>query len=36
MHETRPIIGIIGGVGPYAGLDFIRNIFKNTKAERDQ
>lgn len=29
-------IGIIGGVGPYAGLDFMRNIFANTRAVRDQ
>ncbi|MCL2416492.1 MAG: amino acid racemase [Bacteroidales bacterium] len=29
-------IGIIGGVGPNAGLDFVRNIFANTIARKDQ
>jgi aspartate racemase len=32
----NPCIGIIGGVGPYAGLDFMRNIFANTRAVKDQ
>lgn len=27
---SRPIIGIVGGVGPYAGLDLNRKIFDNT------
>ena len=31
-----PIIGVIGGVGPYAGLDFVQKIFSNTLATRDQ
>jgi aspartate racemase len=31
-----PPIGIIGGVGPYAGLEFIKYIFKNTRAVKDQ
>jgi len=31
-----PIIGVIGGVGPYAGLDFVRKIFANTIANKDQ
>jgi aspartate racemase len=30
------LIGIIGGVGPFAGLDFMRHIFANTRAARDQ
>ncbi|MDR0569533.1 MAG: amino acid racemase [Spirochaetaceae bacterium] len=34
MKET--CIGVIGGVGPYAGLDFLRNIFANTRAVKDQ
>ena len=34
--ENLLIIGVIGGVGPCAGLDFLRKIFDNTKAERDQ
>ena len=31
-----PIIGVIGGVGPYAGLDFVQKIFANTIAIKDQ
>jgi len=34
-NETSPI-GVIGGVGPYAGLDFVRKIFANTLASKDQ
>ena len=30
------IIGVIGGVGPQAGLDFVQKIFTNTKAKKDQ
>lgn len=30
------VIGVIGGVGPNAGLDFVRNIFANTIARKDQ
>jgi aspartate racemase len=30
------IIGVIGGVGPQAGLDFVQKIFANTKAKKDQ
>ena len=30
------IIGVIGGMGPYAGLDLVRKIFDNTVASRDQ
>jgi aspartate racemase len=33
MHKKT--IGILGGVGPYAGLDLIRKIFDNTCAEND-
>ena len=29
-------IGVVGGVGPYAGLDLTRKIFDNTEAQRDQ
>jgi aspartate racemase len=32
----NPLIGVIGGVGPYAGLDFFRNILDNTVSSRDQ
>jgi len=39
-RETLPanmtIIGVIGGVGPEAGLDFVRKIFSNTLAVKDQ
>jgi len=31
-----PMIGIVGGVGPYAGLDLARKVFDNTVASRDQ
>ena len=30
------IIGVIGGVGPQAGLDFVQKIFSNTIAVKDQ
>ena len=30
------IIGVIGGVGPHAGLDFVQKIFSNTLANKDQ
>ena len=30
------MIGIVGGVGPYAGLDLLRKVFDNTMAEQDQ
>jgi aspartate racemase len=30
------IIGVIGGAGPQAGLDFVQKIFANTKAKKDQ
>lgn len=30
------MIGIVGGVGPYAGLDLARNIFNETIAGKDQ
>ena len=30
------MIGIVGGVGPYAGLDLAKNIFANTVATTDQ
>jgi aspartate racemase len=29
-------IGVIGGVGPYAGLDLVKKIFDHTVANRDQ
>ena len=33
---NSPIIGIIGGMGPYAGLDLHKKILDLVKAERDQ
>lgn len=30
------MIGIVGGVGPFAGLDLARNVFDNTLADSDQ
>lgn len=35
MTQT-PIIGIVGGVGPYAGLDIVQKIFDQTIANSDQ
>ena len=29
-------IGIVGGVGPHAGLDLTRKLFDHTRAETDQ
>ena len=36
MLKEPFFIGVIGGVGPYAGLDFFRNILTNTRAAKDQ
>ncbi len=33
---NQGIIGVVGGVGPYAGLDLVRKIFDQTVAENDQ
>lgn len=30
------MIGIVGGVGPYAGTDLLNKIFNNTRADTDQ
>ncbi len=30
------MIGIVGGVGPYAGLDLMKKVFDNTLAQIDQ
>jgi aspartate racemase len=32
----EPLIGVVGGMGPYAGLDLVRKIFDQTKAGTDQ
>ena len=34
--DERSAIGVLGGVGPYAGLDLIRAIFDETEAHADQ
>jgi aspartate racemase len=34
--EQGPIIGIVGGVGPYAGLDLSRKVLDQTRAATDQ
>ena len=34
--KNTPCIGIVGGLGPYAGLDLVRKIFDGTKADCDQ
>ncbi len=36
MKNFSGAIGIIGGVGPYAGLDLMRKIFDQTTASKDQ
>lgn len=36
-HQPSPrTIGIVGGLGPYAGYDLVRKIFRWTKASSDQ
>ncbi|MFC1782808.1 aspartate/glutamate racemase family protein [Planctomycetota bacterium] len=34
--QNEKIIGVVGGVGPYAGLDLVRKIFDQTRAACDQ
>jgi aspartate racemase len=34
--QKEAIIGVIGGMGPYAGLDLVRKIFDQTDANADQ
>jgi aspartate racemase len=36
QHDEAGIIGIVGGIGPYAGLDLNRKILDQTLARRDQ
>ncbi len=36
MSDPTPLIGIVGGVGPYAGLDLAAKVFDQTAARRDQ
>ena len=34
--DERNAIGVLGGLGPYAGLDRVRALFDETEAHRDQ
>ena len=34
--DERAAIGVLGGLGPYAGLDLVRALFDQTDADRDQ
>ena len=34
IHDAK--IGIVGGAGPYAGLDLAQKILEQTIAEKDQ
>ncbi len=34
--DNRTMIGVVGGMGPYAGIDLIQKIFNQTKADTDQ
>jgi aspartate racemase len=34
--SMRKIVGIVGGVGPYAGLDLCKKVFDHTRATTDQ
>lgn len=36
MVEQSRIVGIVGGVGPYAGLDLTRKVLDQTRASTDQ
>lgn len=36
MIKNRPAIGIVGGLGPYAGLDLERKVFDSVEANSDQ
>lgn len=36
MASKEKVIGVIGGMGPYAGLDLVKKVFDNTTASRDQ
>ncbi len=33
---SEPLIGVVGGMGPYAGLDLVQKIFDQTRASKDQ
>ncbi|MBU1222104.1 amino acid racemase [Myxococcota bacterium] len=31
----RPVVGVLGGMGPFAGVEFVKNVLKLTPAEKD-
>ena len=33
--EDKKMIGVVGGMGPYAGLDLVQKIFDETDAKTD-
>jgi aspartate racemase len=36
MEDNRPVLGILGGMGPLATVDFMRKVIELTPADRDQ
>ena len=36
QFEKRKMIGVVGGMGPYAGLDLVKKVLDLTKADHDQ
>lgn len=34
--EGPRVIGVVGGLGPFAGLDLVRKVLRNTIAQKDQ
>jgi aspartate racemase len=34
--DDKKMIGVIGGMGPHAGIDLVQKIFNQTKAASDQ
>lgn len=35
-HSTAPLLGVLGGMGPLATVDFLRKLIEETPAARDQ
>ena len=36
MIDDKKVIGVVGGVGPFAGVDLVRKVLGQTAAEKDQ
>ena len=36
LTKNKLAIGIVGGLGPYAGMDLERKVFDNIEARSDQ